>query len=235
MPEVLAVCRVHQIHPDSGAVGVTAIDKRPVEGRVKVRRTGLYADLQADRENHGGIDQAVHVYAQEDADFWSAELGYEVVPGMFGENLRTRGIEVSGAVIGERWAVGSAVFEVTHPRTPCSTFARRLGEKQWVRRFTAANRVGIYLRVVTPGELGAGDDVVVLSRPAHGVTAREWFAARFAVARGHHADDERGDADPRTLEDLSTRLLAAHAAGDLVLSKVVQARAEQAAAPHVLD
>lgn len=182
--EVLAVCRVHQLLPDAGTVGVTAIDKRPVDGRVRAGRFGLYADVQADRANHGGQDQAVYAYAAEDAEFWEPQLGREVTPGLFGENLRTRGVEVSGAIIGERWRIGSALLEVTQPRTPCATFARRLGSpERWVRRFTEANRTGAYLRVVEPGELGAGDTVEVVSRPSHGVSVRDWFGGWSGGAR----------------------------------------------------
>lgn len=237
MGEVLAVCRVHELHADAGTVGVTAIDKRPVDGRVKVGPLGLYADVQADRAHHGGNDQAVYVYAQEDADFWAGELGREIPPGQFGENLRTSGVDVDGAVIGERWSVGTAVLEVTQPRVPCQTFARRLGEKQWVRRFTRGNRTGAYLRVVRNGEIGAGDAVEVLVRPEHGVTVRDWFAARFGLARGS-ADlgpDDRGLADADALEVMAKRLLSAHATGDITLSSDMLRRAEQAAGRSVVD
>lgn len=209
MSELLAVCRVHQLLPDAGPVGITAIDKRPVEGRVRAGRYGLYADVQADRGNHGGEDQAVYAYAAEDAAFWEPELGREVVPGLFGENLRTRGLDVSGALIGERWRVGSALLEVTHPRTPCATFARRLGSPpRWVRRFTEANRAGAYLRVVEPGELGAGDAVEVVFRPSHEVSAADWFGAW-----------SRGAAGSAELARLSRSLMEAAAAGELRLSE----------------
>ncbi|MBE7701624.1 MOSC domain-containing protein [Oerskovia sp. Sa1BUA8] len=210
--ELLAVCRVHVLLPDAGTVGVTAIDKRPVEGPVKVRPLGLYADVQADRAHHGGEEQAVYAYSQEDADHWSAELGYEVVPGLFGENFRTRGVAASGALIGERWQVGSAVLEVTQPRTPCATFARRLGEDRWVKRFTDANRTGAYLRVVTPGEVQAGDTVEVVRSPSHGVSIADWFGSRAAG----------------TAADLAARLLASQEAGEVRLSAEMLERAERA-------
>jgi MOSC domain-containing protein YiiM len=253
MAELLAVCRVHVLHPDAGTVGVTAIDKRPVEGRIKVRPLGLYADVQADRANHGGRDQAVYAYAQEDADFWSAELGREITPGLFGENLRTRGLDVNHAVIGERWRIGSALLEVTHPRVPCQTFGRRLDEPHWVRRFTQANRTGAYLRVVENGEIGAGDTVDVVHRPLHGVTISDWFAGRFGVARGDgpttgagpdtaaagaaagDAVDEQGAPDPDALEKLAQRLLNAHATGEIRLSAAMLRRSEQAAGRAVVD
>jgi len=217
VPELLAVCRVFALLPDAGTVGVTAIDKRPVEGRVKARPYGLYADVQADRANHGGLDQAVYAYSQEDADVWGAELGYEITPGLFGENLRTRGLEVSRAVIGEQWRVGSALLEVTQARTPCQTFARRLDSPpRWVRRFTQANRTGAYLRVVENGDLGAGDEVEVVHRPAHGVTVADWFGAY------NRLDGAAG------LADVAKALLVAHDDGELRLSDELRERAEQA-------
>lgn len=217
MPELLAVCRVFALLPDAGTDGVTAIDKRPVTGRVKARPYGLYADVQADRANHGGLDQAVYAYSEADADAWGAELGYEVPPGLFGENLRTRGLEVSRAVVGERWRVGTALLEVTQPRTPCQTFARRLDSPpRWVRRFTQANRTGAYLRVVENGDLGAGDAVEVVHRPAHGVTLADWFGAF-----------NRLDGAPE-LADVAKALLVAHDDGELRLSDEMRKRAEKA-------
>jgi MOSC domain-containing protein YiiM len=222
--EVLAVCRVHALLPDAGPVGVTAIDKRPVDGPVKVRRLGLYADLQADRANHGGEEQAVYAYGQDDADWWVGQLEREIPPGLFGENLRVRGIPVSDAVVGERWSVGTALLEVTQPRTPCSTFARRLGEDKWVKRFTAANRTGAYLRVVRNGELRAGDAVTVCYRPEHGVTLADWFGAW----------NGRG-ADPERAVDVARRLIVAHLEGDVALTDEMLARAEIAVGRGIED
>lgn len=160
-------------------MGTTAIDKRPVEGPVKIGEYGLYADVQADRKHHGGLTKAVYAYASEDAEHWSGILGREIGAGLFGENLRTRGVDVSGAVIGERWMLGAeVVLEVTCPRTPCATFGRRMGERGWVRRFAAEGRPGAYLRVVTPGEVAAGDEVRVIERPDHGVSIASWFTER---------------------------------------------------------
>jgi MOSC domain-containing protein YiiM len=177
MPHVTAICRVHALLDDSGSVGVTAIDKRPVAGPVPVRKLGLRGDVQASRAHHGGEDKAVYAFADEDADHFADLLGREVLPGSFGENLRTSGLDVTGAVIGERWAVGERlVLEVTMPRTPCATFARRLGERGWVRRFQEEGRPGAYLKVVVGGEVSAGDDLRVVSRPGHGVTIGECFA-----------------------------------------------------------
>ena len=173
---VTAVCRVHQLLPDEGTVGVTAIDKRPVEGSVRVRRLGLHGDVQADRANHGGEDKALYAYSASDAAWWAEALGRDVPPGYFGENLRIAGLEASEAVIGERWRTsGGVVLEVTMPRIPCATFGRRVGIDRWARRFTEEGRPGAYLRVVDLGEVGAGDTLAVVYTPPHGVTVGEWF------------------------------------------------------------
>ncbi|GGV22593.1 MOSC domain-containing protein [Paenarthrobacter nicotinovorans] len=175
---VLAVCRVHQLLPDPlGSVGVTAIDKRPIEGPVKVHKLGIHGDVQASRLHHGGEDQAIYAYSQEDADYWSGELQRDLPSGIFGENLRVSGIETTGAVIGERWKVGLDVeLEVTSPRTPCATFQRVLGEPTWVKRFSEAGRVGTYLRVVKTGSISAGDHVHRTFIPKHGITVGQWFS-----------------------------------------------------------
>ena len=164
-----AVCVVHQLVDDPGTVGVTAIDKRPVEGPVKVRTLGLHGDIQADRKNHGGEEKAVYAYSADDADWWAQQLGGEVQPGHFGENLRISGAEepgfdVDGAAAGEQWRIGErVVLEVTRPRIPCATFGRWLDQDRWVKRFLEGGRPGTYLRVVTPGEIRAGDVVEVIA------------------------------------------------------------------------
>lgn len=179
MARLVAPCVVSQLHDDAGTVGTTAIDKRPVAGAVKVGRFGLYADVQADRKHHGGDDKAVYAYAAEDADWWAEQLGRDIPPGLFGENLRVAGVDVSNARVGERWRVGeSVVLEVTMPRTPCMTFARWMGEEDngWVRRFSDARRLGAYLRVVSTGTVQAGDAIEVLPAPAGSPTVLDIYA-----------------------------------------------------------
>jgi MOSC domain-containing protein YiiM len=198
MPSLLALCRVEKLLPDPSSVGVTAIDKRPVLEPLVVRPYGVYGDVQADRKNHGGLFQAVYAYAQEDADWWSGELGRDIPPGLFGENLRTLGLPVTDAVIGERWRIGERlVLEVTAPRTPCATFQRRMGEKHWVKRFADAGLIGAYLRVLEKGSIAAGDPIEVIDRPEHGVTVRALFQAQGAdkselacILSEHHPLDE---------------------------------------------
>lgn len=180
---VEAVCVVHQLVEDPGAVGVTAIDKRPVQGAVKVRTLGLHGDIQADRKNHGGEEKAVYAYSTADADWWAEQLGQPLSPGHFGENLRITGPEgavfdVDGAAAGERWCIGErVVLEVTRPRIPCATFGRWLEQDRWVKRFLEAGRPGTYFRVVTPGEIAAGDAVEVIG-VGEGPSMREVAAAK---------------------------------------------------------
>jgi MOSC domain-containing protein YiiM len=155
----------------------SGIDKKPVAGRVAVLPLGLDGDLQVNRRHHGGEGQAVYAYAQEDADWWQAELGRELPPGRFGENLRTTGLDLTGALVGERWRLGTALVEVTAPRVPCANLERFWDVPQLVRRFTARGTTGAYLRVLEPGDVGAGDDVAVVLRPGHGITLGAAFRA----------------------------------------------------------
>jgi MOSC domain-containing protein YiiM len=153
----------------------SGIDKRPVTGRVAVRELGLDGDVHVNRKYHGGEGQAVYAYAQEDADFWIAELGRELPAGRFGENLRTTGLDLVGALLGERWRIGSALFEVTAWRIPCANFARFWDVPDLVKRFAAHGATGAYLRVLETGDIGAGDAVDVVFRPDHGITVGEGF------------------------------------------------------------
>lgn len=176
-----------RIRPDRSEVGVTGIDKQPVDHPVRVRApgdkrsglgSGLVGDRVCDRRHHGGDDQAVYAYAREDLDTWAAELGRELPGGSFGENLTTAGLEVTGALIGEHWGVGDeVVLEVAVPRIPCNTFARWIAENGWVRRFTRRAVPGAYLRVVRPGPIRSGDPVRVIHRPDHDVTIGLTFRA----------------------------------------------------------
>ncbi|MFN8076110.1 MAG: MOSC domain-containing protein [Kineosporiaceae bacterium] len=180
MSRISAVCVVHALLPDPGQdPDTTAIDKRPVEGAVAVDEHGLAGDTQVDRKHHGGTFQAVYAYADEDAAWWAEQLGREIPAGRFGENVRTTGLDVTGAVIGERWQVGRAgvgpLLEVTAPRIPCTTFQTFLDEPRWVKRFTQAGRPGAYLRVLAEGRVGQGDTVAVVHRPQHGVTIGDVF------------------------------------------------------------
>ena len=163
--------------PWTGRVGRSGIGKKPVDGPVVTGAEQLGGDTICDVRHHGGPDQAVYAYAGEDAAWWSDELGREVGPGMFGENFTTGDVDVTGAVIGQRWAIGTAVFEVSVPRIPCQTFAGFWQVPNLVKRFTAAGRPGAYLRIRTPGEVQAGQAIRIVHTPQHGVTIGETFRA----------------------------------------------------------
>ena len=149
------------VHAD-GRAERTAIDKRPATGPVAVGPQGLEGDTQVDRRFHGGVDRAIYAYAQADADHWATALRREVPPGLLGENLRTHGLDVSGARIGERWRTSrGVVLEVTAPRMPCRTLQGFLDVPDMIARFTSAGRPGAYLRVLVTGAIAAGDRIEV--------------------------------------------------------------------------
>ncbi|MGH8959768.1 MAG: MOSC domain-containing protein [Jatrophihabitantaceae bacterium] len=165
----------------------TGIDKRPVTGPVQVRDpgpkttglgSGLVGDFIGDGRNHGGSEQAVYAFAREDLDDWQLRLGRQLSNGFFGENLTTRGLDVSNARLGERWRVGDTVeLEVTCPRIPCRTFRGWMDEAAWLKTFTRVARPGAYLRVLTPGAITAGDEIEIVRRPEHSVTIALSFRA----------------------------------------------------------
>ena len=164
----------------------TGIAKQPVES-AELRApgpkrgglgSGVVGDFVGDQRHHGGDRQAVYAYAREELDAWQERLGRDLPAGLFGENLTTVGLDVDAALVGERWRVGDDVLlEVTGPRIPCSTFAARMGERGWVRRFTEVGNTGAYLAVAAPGTIRVGDPIEVVSRPDHGIGVRLTFRA----------------------------------------------------------
>jgi MOSC domain-containing protein YiiM len=175
-------------HPGRPDTDATGIYKLPVAGPVRVvaprprgsgpGQSGLVGDTICLHDLHGGPDQAVYAYAREDLDWWERELARELPDGMFGENLTTEGLDLTGCVIGERWHfAGGLVLQSTAPRIPCMTFALKMGLPQWIKRFTARGATGVYLRVVVPGEVERGDRIEVVDRPEHAVTIGTYFRA----------------------------------------------------------
>jgi MOSC domain-containing protein YiiM len=185
------VARV-RTNPDPRAQSnVTGIDKVAALEPVMVRApgpmrggagSGLVGDTIGNQNLHGGDDQAVYAYAREDLDAWETELQREITNGMFGENLTTSGVDVTGALIGERWRIGSdgLLLEVSAPRTPCRTFQAFLNLNRWIKTFTEAGKPGAYFRVISPGTVRGGDAITVEHRPDHDVTIGLVFRARMA-------------------------------------------------------
>ena len=176
---LLTVNVVEELIPGPKETGFTAIDKRPQSGRVRVGELGLAGDRVCDTKNHGGPDQALYAYAEEDARWWAAELGRDIPTGLFGENLRTEGVDISGALLGEVWRIGDEVeVMVRAPRIPCITFQHRMQEPHWVKRFHQGGCPGAYLKVLRDGTIGAGDPIEIVGRPDHEVTIAEMFGAQ---------------------------------------------------------
>ncbi|MBB4695413.1 MOSC domain-containing protein YiiM [Actinoplanes abujensis] len=187
--------------------GLTGIDKLPVEHAVDVRapgpkttglHSGVVGDPIGDVKNHGGNDQAVYAYSREDYDWWQESLGRTLPPGMFGENMTTVGLDLNETRIGEVWRIGDVLeLQTTFGRIPCATFAVKMGEKQWLKRFAREARTGTYLRVITPGPLRTGDPIEIVHRPAESIGVSEAFdiymhrkeeLARLLVAEALPAD-----------------------------------------------
>ena len=153
----------------------TAIRKRPVPGPRRVGALGLEGDVQGDRKVHGGVDKAIYAYAAEHHPFWSEVFGRPANPGDFGENLTVEGLVEDEVRIGDRFRVGSALFEVSEPRQPCSTFAAAHGRADLPKVFADAGWSGIYFRVLEPGVIEAGDTVERVARGPEGWTVRRVF------------------------------------------------------------
>ncbi len=168
---------VNVAHPRSvtyrGRTYDTAIFKEPVAGRVAVRRLNIDGDSQGNLKTHGGPDMAVYVFGHENYSFWSREMGRELACGAFGENLTVTGLDEATVAIGDIFSIGSARFQVTEPRTPCHKLAMKFEDPDLPRRFAATGHVGFYLRVLTEGNIAAGDAITLEARDAAGVTVAD--------------------------------------------------------------
>jgi MOSC domain-containing protein YiiM len=164
--------------------GTSGIFKIPVSGAVSIRITGLTGDTIIDTENHGGVDQAVYLYGQPDYEWWKAELGRPLGAGTFGENLTIDGLVSSDYCIGDRFGMGTVLLEVTAPRIPCQTLNARMGDAQFIRRFRAAERPGLYCRVLIPGEVQHGDAVRYVPTQGERIPIVEAF--QFFYERHRH-------------------------------------------------
>jgi len=181
-PSVVSVNRGRARTLEQKPLLVSAIDKLPAAGPVTIEDFGLEGDEVGDRTHHGGTYQAVYAYAAEDLEWWSEQLGQAVRPGLFGENLTTRGLDLNSCVIGEQWVVGTARFQVCSVRVPNETFSRWITLQgfdtgDWHRSFVERGRPGVYLSVLERGWVQAGDPVDVSARPEHGLTAGAMFRA----------------------------------------------------------
>jgi len=142
-------------------VETTGIYKLPVDGPVEIKSLGIEGDAICDKKNHGGPDQALYIYGGADYAWWEQKIGKELTPGTFGDNLTISDLESATFNVGDYIHIGEVTLQVTSPRIPCGTFATRMGDPQWVKKFRAAERPGLYVRVVKEGTTKAGDPVTV--------------------------------------------------------------------------
>jgi MOSC domain-containing protein YiiM len=156
-----------------GSSEVTGIVKVPRSGPVMIDQAGVVGDAILDKQHHGGVDQAIYLYLSPDYDWWMEELGTPLEPGTFGENFTISGVDGADLAVGDRFAMGEVMIEVTYHRTPCATFARRMRDPKWVRRFARALRPGAYARVLSPGIVEAGMAVEYVPFAGERVTVSE--------------------------------------------------------------
>lgn len=153
----------------------TGIFKFPTAEPVKLTKLGLEGDVIISKKHHGGPDQAVYVYGGADFKWWSEELGKEILPGTFGENLTISDLESTQFSIGDYIHIGEVTLQVTAPRIPCATFAARMEDPQWVKRFRYAERPGLYCRVIKEGFVQAGDTVSIEKYTGEAISALEMY------------------------------------------------------------
>jgi MOSC domain-containing protein YiiM len=160
--------------PWQGRSVTTGIFKEPVAGRVALRKLNLDGDRQADLTVHGGEYKAVYCYPVEHYGYWKKELpGRELPMGMFGENFTVHGLLEEEVHLGDRFSLGTAEVVVTQPRLPCYKLGVRFGSDDMVKRFLASGRTGFYVAVTREGEVGAGDELAVITRDSNAVPVSE--------------------------------------------------------------
>lgn len=176
-----------QTQVKGNALETTGIYKVPASAPVEIGYLGLERDFICDQKNHGGPDQAVYVYGSTDYEWWKAELGKELVPGAFGENLTISDLESARINIGDRFQVGPLLLEVTAPRIPCSTLAARMHDPGFVKRFRLAERPGLYCRVIEGGTVRTGDEVLAIAKAGEAVSVLDMFRNNYLRSKNEAA------------------------------------------------
>jgi MOSC domain-containing protein YiiM len=170
---------VSRNQPKGNEIEITGIHKLAATGATRVTAEGVADDFIGDLKNHGGPDQAAYIYSADDYAWWSRSLGRELGPGTFGDNLTISGLDSTRLRIGDRLKAGSVTLEVTAPRIPCSTLARRMADRAFIEKFRQAERPGAYCRVIQEGTLGRGDAVSLEAFDGEPVTILELFRERY--------------------------------------------------------
>jgi MOSC domain-containing protein YiiM len=156
-------------------IETTGIYKFPVHEAVEIKRLGMEQDVICDKKSHGGPDQAVYLYGAADYKWWSKELGREIAPGTFGDNLTISELESARFNVGDTLHIGEVILQVTAPRIPCGTFATRMDDPQWIKKFRRAERPGLYCRVLREGFVKAGDPVSFERYPGETISIVDMF------------------------------------------------------------
>jgi MOSC domain-containing protein YiiM len=178
----------------------TGIFKEPVSGPVPLRTLNLDGDRQADLAVHGGRFKAVYAYPSEHYEFWRAELGAQLLWGMFGENFTTEGLFERDLHIGDRLQIGSAIIMVRQPRIPCFKLAAKFHRTDIQARFLRSGRSGFYFSVEQEGVVEAGNEFTLLTRDAEGITIEE-INLLFAEDKYNRALLDKALATPALPED----------------------------------
>jgi len=160
-------------------VETTGIYKMPVDGPVEIKLLGIDGDAICDTKNHGGPDQALYIYGGADYAWWSNELEKELSPGTFGDNLTISELEGALFNVGDYLHIGDVTLQVTSPRIPCGTFATRMGDPQWTKKFRYAERPGLYCRVIKEGVVKANDEVTVEKYTGETISILEMYREHY--------------------------------------------------------
>jgi ferredoxin-NADP reductase/MOSC domain-containing protein YiiM/ferredoxin len=164
----------------------TAVWKAPVRGRCRVGRLNLEGDGQGDRAGHGGEQRAVFVYQLESYGYWQGQLKRtDFVHGQFGENFTVEGLPDHAVCIGDRYQIGSALFEITQPRVTCYRVGIRMNEPRMPALLTSSGRPGFYFRVLKEGEVGAGDEIVKTGEAKERMTIAEINSLLYSPNHSH--------------------------------------------------
>jgi len=196
----------------NGATIYTGIFKAPVERSVTVRALSIEGDLQADLINHGGVSKAVYFYPSEHYPYWAEVLNVKTLEyGALGENFSAVGLSEEEAYIGDRWKVGSAIFEITEPRSPCFKLALKFQRQDLITRFLEATKPGFYASVVKEGVVSPGDGLTLVSRPSERISVRDVF--RLAVGFESEPDLRLAIGRNKRIPEFWRRKVMAHGGG----------------------
>jgi MOSC domain-containing protein YiiM len=170
-----------------GATINTGIFKKPVTGRLALRRLNLDGDQQADLSVHGGPYKAVYAYPSEHYADWRRELpDVDFAWGKFGENFTTEGLREDQLHVGDRLRIGSSIVMVRQPRMPCYKLAAKFQRDDMIERFLHSGRSGLYFSVEQEGEVGEGDSFELISQDGQGITIAEMNRLFFPEKYNRH-------------------------------------------------